>query len=148
MAAYNKFNVFVEDVMNKIHDLFGTTTADLLKIMLVNSPAPVATNSVKADLTEITAGFGYTAGGEDANNNGTRATGTFTLAGDQVVWTAASGTIGPFRYVVLYNDTPASPLDPLIAWWDHGSAVTLQDTETFTVKFNNQASGGTIFTFA
>jgi hypothetical protein len=148
MATYNKINIFVEDLMNKVHDLFGTTGADLVKIMLVNSPAPVATNSVKADLTEITAGNGYTAGGEDTQNDGTRATATFTLTGTKVVWTASGGSIGPFRYVVLYNDTPTSPADPLIAWWDHGSGVTLNDGETFTVKFNNGDPTGTIFTLA
>jgi hypothetical protein len=147
MAAYNKFNAFVEHLCDKVHDLFGTAAADLLKILLSNT-APVATNSVKADLVEITAGNGYTAGGEDVQNDGTRATGTFTLTGTKVVWTAAGGTIGPFQYVVLYNDTPAAPADPLIAWWNHGAAVTLQIGETFTVKFNNSDPTGTIFTLA
>jgi hypothetical protein len=41
--------------------------------------------------------------------------------------------VGPFRYVVLYNDDPTSPADPLIGWYDYGSDVTLQDTETFTI---------------
>lgn len=116
--------------------------------MLVNSPAPVATNSVKGDLTEITAGNGYTAGGNAVSSNGTRATGTMTLDGDQVVWTASGGAIGPFRYVVLYNDTPTAPADPLIAWWDYGAALTLQIGETFTVKFNNVPTDGAIFTLA
>ena len=148
MAAYNKFNIFVEDLTNKVHDLFGTVSADLVKIMLVNSPAPVATNSVKADLTEISAGNGYTAGGEDTQNDGTRSTGTMTLTGTKVVWTASGGSIGPFRYVILYNDTPSSPADPLIAWWDYGSNLTLNTGETFTVKFNNGDPTGTIFTLA
>ena len=144
MAAYNKFNIFVEHLVDAVHDI--ALVVDTCKIMLVNSPAPVATNSLKADLTEITAGFGYTAGGEDATNSGARATGTFTLTGTKVVWTASGGSIGPFQYVVLYNDTPTSPADPLIAWWNHGSAVTLADGETFTVKFNNGDPTGTIFT--
>lgn len=147
MATYNKFNIFVEDLMNKVHDLFGTSAADLAKILLTNT-APAATNATKADITEISAGNGYTAGGEDTQNDGTRATATFTLTGTKVVWTAAGGTIGPFRYVVFYNDTPTSPADPLIAWWDHGSSVTLNDGETFTVKFNNGDPTGTIFTLA
>jgi hypothetical protein len=148
MAAYNKFNAFVEHLTDKIHDLFGTAAADLLKVMLVNSPAPVATNTVKADLTEIAAGNGYTAGGQDTLNDGTRATGTFTLTGTKVVWTASGGTIGPFQYVILYNDTPTAPADPLISWWDRGAALTLQIGETFSVKFNNSDTTGTIFTLA
>ena len=145
MAAYNKINIFVEDVMNKVHDLFGTD--DLVKIALTNT-APVATNTIFANLTEIAAGNGYTAGGEDTQNSGARATGTFTLTGTKVVWTATADSIGPFRYVALYNDTPTAPVDPLIAWWDHGSAVTLANGETFTVKFNNGDPTGDIFTLA
>jgi hypothetical protein len=148
MVAYNKFNVFVEDLANKVHDLFGSPIGDTLKIMLVNSPAPVATNSVKADLTEISAGNGYSAGGTSVAADGTRSGGTMTLDGDQVVFTASGGSIGPFRYVVLYNDTPTSPADPLIAWWDHGTGVTLNSGDTFTVKFDGAAANGTIFTLA
>lgn len=148
MATYNKFNIFVEDLMNKVHDLFGTTSADLLKIYLSNTTPDAAADAVKTDLAEISAGSGYTAGGEDTQNDGTRSTGTFTLTGTKVVWTAAGGSIGPFRYVVLYNDTPTSPADPLIAWWDYGSAITLNDGETFTVKFSNGDPTGTIFTLS
>lgn len=148
MATYNKFNVFVENLTNKVMDLFGATIGDTLKVMLTNV-APVATNSVFADLTEITAANGYTAGGTAVPNAaGTRSSGTMTLAGDQVVFTASGGSFGPFRYVGLYDDTPSSPADPLISWWDYGSSITLNDGETFTVKFNSSASGGTIFTLA
>lgn len=147
MAAYQKFNVFVEDLTNKIHDLFGSPIGDSLKLLLT-LVAPVAGNSVKTDLTEIAAGFGYSAGGAAVSANGTRATGTMTLDGDQIVFTASGGSIANFRYPVLWNDTPGAPLDPLIAFWDYGSTVTLLDGETFTVKFNNAVSDGTIFTLA
>ncbi len=143
MAAYQKFNVFVEDLTNKVHGLFSV--GDLLKIALSNV-APVATNTIFANITEIAAGFGYTAGGDDVQNNGARATGTFTLTGTKVVFTASGGSIGPFRFVVMYNDTPATPLDPLISFWDHGSALTLADGETFTVKFGGGDPTGDIFT--
>lgn len=147
MASYNKFNIFVEDLTNKVHDLFGTagSGADTCKVMLTNS-APVATNAVFADLTEIGSGSGYTATGTSVANVGTRSTGTYTMNGTNVTWTASGGTIGPFRYVVIYNDTPTSPADPLIAWWDYTSNLTLADGESFTVKFNNGASNGTVFT--
>ncbi len=131
MVTYNKFESFVGELGLQTHDL----NADLCKVMLVNSPAPVATNDVKADLTEITAGFGYTAGGDDTTNLYSETGGTGTMTATDVVWTASGGSIGPFRYVVLYNDTPATPLDPLIAWWDRGSALTLNDGESFTVDF-------------
>jgi hypothetical protein len=135
MAAYNKHNQFVEDLANKVHNL----NADTLKVLLTNT-APVATNSIKANLTEISAGNGYTAGGTQAAfSSGAQTTGTYKLVLGDVVFTAAGGAIGPFRYVDLYNDTPTAPADPLIAWWDYGSAITLQDGETFTVDFDASA---------
>lgn len=141
MATYNKIQDFVEQLGKGVHQLHAA--GHLLKLMLVNSPAPVATNTVKADLTEIGAGNGYTAGGEDAQNDYTETGGTASLTNVDIVWTASGGTIGPFRYAVLYNDTPATPLDPLIAWWDYGSSLTLNDTETFTADF-----GANTFTLA
>src|SRR5688500_5665746 len=130
MAAFNKYQQFVEDLGNKVHDLVGTN--DVLKVMLSNTAPNAATHAVRADATEISAGNGYTAGGEDTQNDGSEAGGTLTVTGVDVVWTAAGGTIGPFRYVILYNDTPTSPADPLIGWWDYGSSITLQIGETFT----------------
>jgi hypothetical protein len=128
MATYNKINSFVEDIAEKVSNL----GADTLKVMLVNS-APVATNTVKANLTDISAGNGYTAGGTAATiSSSAQTSGTYKLVLADVVFTASGGSIGPFRYAVLYNDTPTSPADPLIAWWDYGSSITLADTETFT----------------
>jgi hypothetical protein len=48
----------------------------------------------------------------------------------------ASGAVGPFRYAALYNDTQASPVKPLIAWWDYGSSISLANGDTFTVAFD------------
>ena len=138
MAAFTKFNSFVEAVAEKVHNL----GADTLKILLTLT-APVAANTVKADLTEIAAGNGYTAGGADAQCTYSQTSGTGNLAGTDIVFTASGGSIGPFRYAVLYNDTPTSPADPLIGWWDYGSSITLLTGETFTVDF-----GATIATIA
>jgi len=100
--------------------------------MLTNS-APVATNTVKTDITEISAGNGYTAGGDDITNTWSESSGTATLGATDVTFTASGGTIGPFRYAVIYNDTATS--DNLVCWFDYGSSITLADTETFTVDF-------------
>ena len=69
---------------------------------------------------------------QDQAENG----GTLTVTGVDVVITA-TGSVGPFRYVVLQNTTPSTPLDPLIGWWDYGSAITLANTETFTIDFDD-----------
>lgn len=129
MAAFNKINAFVENVAEKVHDL----GADTLKYLLTNT-APLASNSVKADLTEISAGNGYTAGGTAATiSSSGQVSGTYKLVLADVVFTASGGSIGPFRYPTLYNDTPTSPADPLIGWYDYGSSITLADTESFTI---------------
>lgn len=132
MAAYNKFQVFVEHMAEKVHNL----GADTLKVMLTNI-APVNTNTVKADLTEIAAGNGYIAGGATpAISSSAQTSGTYKLTLADVVITAAGGAIGPFRYAVLYNDTPTSPADPVISWWDYASSITLADGESFTVDMD------------
>ena len=133
MAVFNKFQQFVEDQAEKVHNL----GADTHKIALVNSPAPVATNTILANLTQITAQFGYVAGGSTAAiGSSVQTTGTYKLVLSDVVFTAAGGTFGPFRYAVWYNDTPTSPADPLIGWWDYGSSISVLDGETFTVDFD------------
>ena len=135
MAAFNKFNQFVEDLAKKVHNL--GVGADTLKVMLVNSPAPVATNSIKANLTEIAAGSGYTAGGAALTISASAQTGgTYKLTINDVTITAAGGNIGPFQYVVLYNDTPTSPADPLIGWYDYGTPITITNGNSFTVDFD------------
>jgi hypothetical protein len=141
VASYVKYQNFVEDFGNKVHDLVGTN--DTLKVALTNTAPNVATHAVFADITEISAGAGYTAGGADTQNDGSESGGTLTVTGVDVTFTASSGSIGPFRYVVLYNDTPVSPADPLIAYWDYGSSITLADGESFTVNF-----GASLFTVA
>jgi hypothetical protein len=146
MAAFNKFLDFVEQLGKGVHQLHAA--GHTLKCMLVNSPAPVNTNTVKADLTEISAGNGYTAGGEDTQNDYAESGGTGTLSGTKIVWTCVTAAMAAFRYVILYNDTPTSPADPLIGWWDYGSSLTLNVGETFSVKFNNSDTTGTILTIA
>ena len=129
MATFNKFNRFVTDLALKVHNL----DTDLVKIYLSNT-APVATNAVKTDIAEIATGNGY-AGPIDISSVVTQNVGTAEISSTDQVITAAGGAIATFRYVILYNDTPASPVDPLIGWWDYGSAVSLASGESLTVDF-------------
>lgn len=141
MATYQKFNQFIEDVFEKVHNC----GSDTLKVMLTNT-APVATNSVKADLTEIAAGNGYTTGGSAvAQSSSAQTGGTYKLVIADPTFTASGGSIGPFRYAVLYNDTPTSPADPLIAFWDYGTSITITNGNSFTVDLD-QTNG--VFTAA
>ena len=135
MAAFNKFNAYVADVHNKVHNL----GSDTIKVMLTNT-APSAANAVKTDITEISAGNGYSAGGTALSGvTSTQTGGTYTFSASNITVVTATGSVGPFRYAVIYNSTAAS--GNLIGWYDYGSPITLANTETFTVTF----SGG-IFT--
>ncbi len=130
-SAYNKFNAFVADLANKVHNL----GSDTLKVMLTNT-APVATNAVLTDITEIAAGNGYKAGGNAATvTSAAQTAGTLKLLlQNPATWTASGGTIGPFRYAVIYNSTASGK--NLIGWFDYGSSVTLNAAEQFQVSFD------------
>lgn len=139
MATFVKFYQFVEDLGAKVHDL--QASGDTLKVYLTNATPDVSADAVKADLIGITEENGYAPA--DVQQDYSQTSGTATLTGTDIVFTASGGSFGPFRYVVLYNDTPTSPADPLIAYWDYGSSITINDTETFTVDF-----AASIFTLA
>ncbi len=134
MASFNKFNIFVQNMPQGKMAL--NTSADVLKVALSNT-LPVATNQVFADIVEIAAGFGYTAGGAASTiSSSLQTAGTFRLISGNVTFTASGGSIGPFRYVVVYDSTPSSPNKPLMGWYDFGSNVTLNSADTFTVAFD------------
>jgi len=139
MAAFQKFNSFVEAVAEKKHDL----GSDTLKVMLSNS-APAATNNIKSDIAEIASGNGYTTGGNTAAVVSSAQTGGVykLVLADPTTWTASGGAMGTFRYAVLYNASATN--NELIGFWDYGSAVTLADGDSFTVDFDPAAGVLTI----
>lgn len=128
MATFNKFNQFVEDVAEKVHNL----GSDALVVALSNV-APAAGNSVLVNITEIS--YTNLSARTVTTSSSVQTSGTYKLVCADLVLTA-SGAVATFRYVVLYNDTPTAPADPLIGWWDYGSGVTLANGETFTVDFD------------
>jgi len=133
MATFTKFNSFTESLAEKVHNL----GSDTLKIMLTNS-APSAANTVKVDITEITPGNGYTAGGTAVTiTASSQAAGVYKLVGNDVVFTPSGGNIDTFRYAVLYNDTASN--DELIGYWDRGSSISPAVGEPFTLDFDASA---------
>ena len=129
MATYNKFNDFVEQLCLEGHNL----NTDQINFYLTNT-LPVATNTVFGTPAEITAGNGYTARGADTTNTmSENPAGTAEVVATDITWTASGGSIGPFQYPVSFNETNAT--DGLVGWYDHGSAVTLADGESFTIDF-------------
>lgn len=140
-SAWTKYQDFSEQLIRGVHDWDAHT----FKVALTNT-APTNTHTSLSQITEITAGNGYTAGGNTTTVTISETTGTTTVSGTEVVFTA-TGAMATFRYAVLYNDTATSPADALIASFDYGAAISLTNGDTFTVRFNN-ASPGTMFTLA
>jgi hypothetical protein len=128
MATYNKFQAWAETMVEG-----ANLGSDQFAIALTNS-APVATNSVIADITQIS--YTNLSSRNVTTTSSSQTGGTETLVLQDLVMTA-SGSVGPFRYVVLFDDTLAG--DPLVGWWDYGSSITMANTETFTVDFTGAA---------
>ena len=128
MATYQKFQQFVEDLAVAVHDC----DTDQFTVALTNT-APVATNTVLANLTEIA--YTNLSSRNLTTSTASQTSGTYTQLFADLVLTSSGGSTGPFRYVVIYNNTPTSPADPLVAFYDYGSSLTLADTETLTIDF-------------
>ena len=135
MATFTKLDCFTEYLAEGIHNM----SANTLKFALSNT-APTANNSILSNITQITAENGYTAGGKQATlTSSVQTAGVYKLIVGDVVFTANGGSVGPLRYVVFYDDTPTAPVDPLIAWFDYGSSITLLTGETLTVDADASA---------
>jgi hypothetical protein len=126
MSSFNKFNTFVADISNKVHNL----GSDQLTIALTDS-APVATNTVIANISQIS----YTNLGSRniTTSSSSQSSGTYKLILTNLTMTA-TGVVGPFRYAVIYNSTASG--GPLIGWYDYGSEITMANTDTFTASFD------------
>lgn len=129
MASFNKFNSFVEALAEKVHNLGSD---QLVVALCAAANAPVAGNTNLAALTQIS----YT---NCSTRNVTTSTseqtgGTYKLVCADLTLTASGGAVGPFRYIVLYNDTAAA--DELIGFYDYGSDLTLASGESLTIDFD------------
>lgn len=139
MASFNKFQQFVEDLAKGVHNFTSDATCSVTVALCAAANAPVATNSVLANLTQIS----YTNLSSRVVTGVTaeHTTGTVTFTANDLVLTASGGAVAAFRYVVLYNDDPTSPADPLIGWYDYGSDLVLADGETLTIDFGASGFG-------
>jgi len=135
MATFTKFYSFVEAVHEKVHNL----GSDTLKVLLTNT-APSLSDTQKSDISgELSTANGYTAGGATITvTSSAQSSGLYTLIASDVSWSASGGSIGPFRYAVVYNDTATN--DELIGYIDYGYSITVASGQTFTIDFD-QTSG-------
>ena len=126
MAVFVKYNKGIEALLEGIN-----AGSDAWKVALTNRAPVVASDATLTDASEISAGNGYTAGGNAASTTSSAQTGgTYKLVlASPATWTATGGSIGPFQYAVLYDSTTNN----LVGYWDYGSEVTLSVAETFQV---------------
>jgi hypothetical protein len=140
MAVFNKFQIFVEDLAKGVHNFNPpANNGNVIKVFLSNTANPPSTtNALKSQIAEIPQGNGYLTGGNTAVITGSvQTTGTYKLTLADAIFTAnASGSIGPFQYAILYNSNTAVLTNPLIGWYDYGSAITLLTGESLTVDFD------------
>jgi len=135
MASYNKFQDYAEQLNKAVHNWSSHT----FKAAFSNT-APNATDTILSAITQISSGGGYTAGAGGGltldSVTLSEASGTAKVVIADEVFTASGASVGPLRYVVIYNDSATSPADALVCWYDYGSSITLLDTETFTIDFD------------
>ena len=126
-STFTLFNSFAGKVGDGTIDLDTHT----FKVALTNS-APVATNTVLANITQISAGNGYTTGGVTLTGVAWTepSAGTWRFDSNDFSFTASGGTMATFRYIVIYSDTAAS--DDLVGYYDHGTAVSLPDGSSYS----------------
>lgn len=138
MATFSKFNQFTEDLAKGVHNL---ATGALTLALCDAAHAPVATNATLSTLTQVA--YTNLSARIPTNGGAVQTAGVLKLLLTDLVLTA-SGAVAPFRYVVLYNDTPTSPADPLVGFYDYGSDLTLANGETLTIDFDGSAGVLTI----
>ena len=141
MAVFNKLNGFVEHLSEGVHNLGSDQLVLALSNVAPSSettpPSSTTAGCVLANVTEIT----YTglSTRDLTTTSSAQASGTYRLVLDDLTL-SSTGTVGPFRYIYLYNTTPTSPADPLIGYFDYGANLTLNTGERLTIDFD-QASG-------
>jgi hypothetical protein len=141
VATFNKYNFFIDEISKGGHNF---QASPVLKGALTNTAPDVTTQTVwnTTVAPEPVAAVGYTAGGNTLTiSSATTTAGVFKLVLADTTFTAGAGSIGPFRYFIIYN---SSATNKLIGYYDYGSSITLATTETFTPDFDPSTGALTI----
>lgn len=138
MTAFTKLNGFVEHKNHGVHNFSSNQLVVALSNTAPGSESTPPTGSTAACILANVTQVSYT---NCSTRNITTASsaqtsGTYKLTLTDLTLTASGGSVGPFRYVYIYNDTPSSPADPLIGYYDYGSSITLNTGETLLIDFD------------
>ena len=133
MVAATKFHQVVED---KEEGVYTSSTDQFTVALCTHANIPVVTNTVLANLTEIA--YTNLSTQNITTSSSGQTSGTFTQLFTDLVLTA-SGAVATFRHVVIYNNTPTSPANPLVFWFDYGSDLTLASGETLTLDWTTSS---------
>lgn len=125
MATFTKINSFVEKLAEKSFNL----GSDTLKVALTNT-AHTSTWTQLSELTQVA--YTNLSDRTITITSSSQTAGTYTLVLQDLVLTA-TGTVGPFRYIYIYDDTATN--DELIGYFDYGAPVTLGNGGSFTIDF-------------
>lgn len=129
MATFTKVYSFTEALAEKVHNL----GADTLTVALTtNANAPTTATTQLSQLTQIS--YTNCSSRVITTTSSAQTTGTYKLTLTDLTLTA-SGTVGPFQWVVIYNDTATN--DEVLGYMDYGSEITLANTETFEINFDD-----------
>ena len=142
MTAFTKANGFVEHLAEKAHNL----GADQIMVALsntapaseTNDPTVATADCILANVTQVS--YANCSTRNVTTTSSAQSGGTYKLVLQDLTLTASGGSVGPFRYVYVYNDTPTSPADPIIGLYDYGSSITLADGESLDIDFS-EANG-------
>lgn len=136
MASFNKVNDFV---VNAVHNM--DLESDQIVVALSNtapgseiSDPSADGNGILGNITEIS--YTNCSSRNVTTSSSSQASGTYKLVLADLTLTASGGTVGPFRYIYLYDDTVTAPADPIVGYYDYASSLTLNDGDSFTVDFS------------
>lgn len=127
MATWVKFHSFPEALAEKVHNL----GSDTLTIALTNTAPDASADTQLSDITQIA--YTNLSSRVITTSSSAQVAGTYKLVLADLTLTA-SGSVGPFRYVIVYNDTATN--DELICYYDHGSSVTMTSSQTYLIDFD------------
>ena len=128
-VSLNKFNCLGVDLAHGKHDW----SVDVIKILLTNT-LPTVGQTIRSNITEITPQNGYPANGLTlTTTSSSQVSGLYKLILADFTL-SATGTIGPWRYAVMYNSTSSS--QPLMGWYDYGVSITMTNGEGFLFDFD------------